>query len=160
MSTRLNARGQTSRSRAFNLVLIDGNHEQDYLANEFAALRDLLADACLVVFDDVGDFAGVSQVFKQAVKDGSVEELGEDGRVGIVRTRARAMAGDRGGSGQHDANPSSRADQLTRFEGLFSHPPSPIPADLAQAALRVLELLLGRSQRHAFQPWHEAADRV
>jgi len=71
--------------RAFDLVLIDGNHEERYLSEELAALRELLADRCIVVFDDIVDFGGVATVFKHILEEESVIQLGQDGRVGIVQ---------------------------------------------------------------------------
>jgi hypothetical protein len=73
--------------RAFELVLIDGSHEEHYLSDEFRAVRGLLADNSIVVFDDIEDFAGVASVFGQVLRDETVVKLGEDGRVGIVQVR-------------------------------------------------------------------------
>jgi predicted O-methyltransferase YrrM len=78
--------------RRFNFVLIDGNHDESYLFKEFSALRELLADQSIVVFDDVADFDGVSRVFGQTLQDGSLTPLGQDGRVGIVQTQVAERA--------------------------------------------------------------------
>lgn len=75
--------------RRYDLVVLDGNHSPGYLAREFAAVRELLADDSIVVFDDVteGAWDGVVEVFGQALQDGSFVELGQDGRVGVLQTR-------------------------------------------------------------------------
>lgn len=72
--------------KRFDLVLLDGNHEEDYLAREFAAVGSLIADNGIVVFDDVSNsWEGVARVFSRALQDSRVVELGQDGRVGIVQ---------------------------------------------------------------------------
>jgi hypothetical protein len=73
----------------FDLVLLDGNHEEDHLAREFDALRPLLADGSVVVFDDVGTegWPGVGKVFGRVLGDDGFVELGHDGRVGILQVR-------------------------------------------------------------------------
>jgi hypothetical protein len=76
-------------AQRFDLVLLDGNHEEGYLAREFAALQGLLADNSVVVFDDVGEgWDGVAKVFRQALQDASLLELGQGGRVGILQVLA------------------------------------------------------------------------
>jgi hypothetical protein len=72
---------------SFDLVLIDGNHEESYLAREIAAVGRLLADNGIVVFDDVKDWPGVAEVFRQTAQDDSFVELGQNGRVGILQAR-------------------------------------------------------------------------
>ncbi|HWH93121.1 MAG TPA: class I SAM-dependent methyltransferase [Baekduia sp.] len=75
--------------KRFDLVLLDGSHEEDYLEREFAAVGPLIADDAIVVFDDVSDsWQGVARVFSRAVQDSHVVELGQDGRVGIVQVGA------------------------------------------------------------------------
>jgi hypothetical protein len=70
----------------FDLVLLDGNHEEEHLEREFTAVGSLIADGGIVVFDDVSDsWDGVSNVFRRVVHRSQVTELGQDGRVGIVR---------------------------------------------------------------------------
>jgi len=71
--------------QSFDLLLLDGNHEQSYLAREFAALRGLLADNSIVVFDDITEWEGVVAVFGQALQDDSFVRLGENGRVGVLQ---------------------------------------------------------------------------
>lgn len=72
--------------KRFDLVLLDGNHEEDYLAREFAAVEPLLADNGIVVFDDVGgSWEGVARVFGRVLQDANFVELGHDKRVGIVQ---------------------------------------------------------------------------
>ena len=83
--------------RRFDLVLLDGNHEQSHLARELAAVEGLLAEHAIVVFDDVTQWEGVVEVFGQALRDERFVELGEDGRVGVVEVRGAggAAAGER-----------------------------------------------------------------
>ena len=72
--------------KRFDLVLLDGNHQEDYLAREFAAVGSLIADNGIVVFDDVSNsWEGVASVFRRALRDSRVVELGQDGRVGILQ---------------------------------------------------------------------------
>ena len=73
--------------RRFDLVLLDGNHEESHLAREFATLRGLLADDGIVIFDDITEWKGVVQVFSKALRDHSFVDLGQDGRVGILQMR-------------------------------------------------------------------------
>ena len=72
---------------SFDLVLIDGSHEESYLSREIAAIRRLLADNGIVVFDDVTAWPGVAEVFRQTAQDDSWTQLGENGRVGILQLR-------------------------------------------------------------------------
>ena len=73
---------------SFDLVLIDGNHDRDYLAREIAAIRSLLADNGLLVFDDAKDWPSVAEVFRQTAAAGDFVHVGEDDRVGILRLGA------------------------------------------------------------------------
>ncbi len=78
--------------RRFDLVLLDGNHEEAHLAREFAALRGLLAEHSIVVFDDITEWDGVVEVFRRALGDDSFVELGGDGRVGILQVATASGA--------------------------------------------------------------------
>jgi hypothetical protein len=69
----------------FDLVLLDGNHDESYLERELRALRGLLADGSILVFDDVVDWAGVARAFGRAADDDHFKSLGQDGRVGILQ---------------------------------------------------------------------------
>lgn len=71
--------------RGFDLVVVDGNHAEDYLAREIAAIRDLLAINGIVVFDDIGDWPSVAAVFKRVSGDERFVKLGNDGRIGILQ---------------------------------------------------------------------------
>jgi len=73
--------------RSFDVVLLDGDHDEGYLERELADVRELLADQGVVVFDDVNErtFAGVVRVFERAAAADQFFELGQDGRVGIVQ---------------------------------------------------------------------------
>lgn len=83
----------------FDLVLLDGNHEEDHLASEFDALRMLLDAHSVVVFDDVGTagWPGVGEVFSRALGERSFLELGHDGRVGILQVQTGPVAVQAGG---------------------------------------------------------------
>ncbi len=73
--------------RRFDVVLLDGDHDEGYLERELSAVRELLTDEGVIVFDDVNErtFAGVVRVFERATADDGFAELGQDGRVGIVQ---------------------------------------------------------------------------
>jgi hypothetical protein len=67
----------------FYFILIDGNHDDDYLARELGICRDLLRDGGLLILDDVSEgWAGVSKRFHELADD--FEILVEDGRIGIA----------------------------------------------------------------------------
>ena len=70
---------------SFDLVLLDGRHEEDYLAREIAAVRRLLAEDGVLVLDDVQDWPGVAAGFTEAAGEGTFVQLGDDGRVGILQ---------------------------------------------------------------------------
>jgi hypothetical protein len=72
-------------SGPFDFVLLDGNHERDYLIRELGALRGLLAEGSIVVFDDIGEWAGVRDVFAEVLEGDDFVELGQDGRVGVLQ---------------------------------------------------------------------------
>ncbi len=63
----------------FDVALIDGNHDLEYLEREFVAVRQLLAGGSIVVFDDIVDWEGVREVFERALADQRCTDLGQDG---------------------------------------------------------------------------------
>lgn len=71
----------------YDLVVLDGNHDSEYLAREVEHIRDLLAPGGIVVFDDVtlDAWYGVEAIFGRALRDASFGELGKDGRVGVLQ---------------------------------------------------------------------------
>jgi predicted O-methyltransferase YrrM len=75
----------------FDLVVIDGNHAEDYLAREIAAIRGLLADDGIVVFDDIVDWPSVAAVFNRVSGDDGFVKLGDDGRIGILQFARRPI---------------------------------------------------------------------
>ena len=79
--------------RRFDLVLLDGNHEEEHLERELTAVRGLLADDGVVVFDDVDErtFAGIVRVFERALADESFAGLGQNGRVGLLQLTGKAL---------------------------------------------------------------------
>jgi len=81
----------TVTGERFQLVLLDGNHEAEYLAREMIALRGLLAPGAVLVIDDVevGAWDAVVEVFERvAAEEDEFEELGRNGRVGVLRFKA------------------------------------------------------------------------
>jgi Methyltransferase domain len=74
---------------SFDLVLLDGNHEESYLARELDALRGLLAAGSILVFDDIDELEGVRSVFGRVVAQEEFVSLGEEGRVGILQLAAK-----------------------------------------------------------------------
>ncbi len=77
----------------FDLVLLDGNHEESYLARELEALRPLLGSGSIVVFDDLDVWEGVRRVFERMVAQEQFVSLGQDGRVGILQLAEAPVAG-------------------------------------------------------------------
>ena len=73
--------------RPFDLVFIDGNHDGRYLEREIAELRELLRPSGLFVLDDVDEVAWrmVAGIFDRLAAEEAFEELGRDGRLGILR---------------------------------------------------------------------------
>lgn len=91
--------------QGFDLVLLDGNHEETYLTRELATLRGLLAENSIVVFDDITEWDGVVEVFTQALQDDSFVELGQDGRVGILQVRTASH-------GRGQSSPDNRGARI------------------------------------------------
>jgi len=72
-------------SAAFDVVLMDGNHEASYLAGEIQAVLPLLKRGGFVVLDDVNAaWAEIREVFSRITAFG-LEPVGSDGRVGLAR---------------------------------------------------------------------------
>ena len=76
------------RPKPFDLVLIDGNHDLDYVKREYAALQKLVAPGSILVFDDVADWEGVKEVFQRVLETEHCRELGRDARLGIIAITA------------------------------------------------------------------------
>jgi hypothetical protein len=71
----------------FDLVMLDGNHDGDYLREELIDARRLLRDGGLLVLDDVdgGVWADIAAVFAELSGGGSgYRQSGFDGRVGLL----------------------------------------------------------------------------
>lgn len=79
-------------SRRFRLILIDGNHDARYLERELEQVRRLLSPGGLLVLDDVDEATWdlVAAIFDRLAGEGDFEELGRDGRLGILRARPGA----------------------------------------------------------------------
>jgi predicted O-methyltransferase YrrM len=73
--------------RRFDLVLIDGNHDGRYLTRELEQVRRLLRPHGLLVVDDVDEteWRLVAETFDCAAASGGFDELGRDGRIGVLR---------------------------------------------------------------------------
>lgn len=68
----------------FDLRLVDGNHEAEYLQRELERVFHLLRPGGLLILDDVADaWPEVQSVFAAIAPD-RFEKLGADGRVGIL----------------------------------------------------------------------------
>lgn len=74
----------------FDVVVLDGNHDGDYLREELRHVDAALRPGGLLVIDDVGTsfWEGVKAVFEElSTGGGEYTQLGTDGRVGVlVRT--------------------------------------------------------------------------
>jgi len=68
----------------FDFVLLDGNHEAAYVADELDFLRPLLKPGALVFLDDVSEgWPLLKQLFEGAAA-GNFRALAADGRVGVL----------------------------------------------------------------------------
>ena len=70
----------------FEFVLIDGNHDPDYLQAEIAVIEKLLRPGGLLFLDDVDEdhWQGVAQVY-EGLDKGRFRLLAYNGRVGMAR---------------------------------------------------------------------------
>ena len=72
----------------FNLVVVDGNHDGDYLRRETNLIFDLLYDDGILVIDDVNkNWQEVSLVFQELSKQKRYSFIATDGRIGIIQKR-------------------------------------------------------------------------
>lgn len=73
----------------FDVVLLDGNHDGDYLREELDHVARLLKPGGVVILDDVveGFWQSIADVFAGAADDERFESLGHDGRAGMLRRR-------------------------------------------------------------------------
>jgi predicted O-methyltransferase YrrM len=73
----------------FDVAVIDGNHDPDYLRAELTALVRLIDDGGLLMLDDVSEqFVGVRALFEEAHRDPAwpLEQIAYDGeRLGVLR---------------------------------------------------------------------------
>jgi predicted O-methyltransferase YrrM len=75
--------------RAFDLVLMDGNHEAAYLVTEIQAVLPLMKPGGFLVLDDVtAAWEEIREVFSRLASFGLVPS-GTDGRVGIARLSSK-----------------------------------------------------------------------
>jgi len=68
----------------FDLCLIDGNHEAEYLQRELDQVSRLLRPGGLLVLDDVADAWPEVQAVYAAIAPTIFSKLGTDGRIGIL----------------------------------------------------------------------------
>lgn len=72
----------------FDVALLDGNHDGDYLQAEVERLYSLLRSGGILILDDVepdGIWVGVFEVFERTKSDGAFELLRADGRIALFR---------------------------------------------------------------------------
>lgn len=72
----------------FDVALIDGNHEPDYLRREVAAISQLLRPGGVLALDDVDRWwRELAAVFTEIVESDEwpFEQVGYDGRLGLLR---------------------------------------------------------------------------
>jgi predicted O-methyltransferase YrrM len=68
----------------FDLCLMDGNHDPDYLQRELDRVRQLLRPGGLLVLDDVSEaWPDIQSVF-DAISPDRFEKLDADGRIGLL----------------------------------------------------------------------------
>jgi predicted O-methyltransferase YrrM len=75
----------------FDVAMVDGNHDPDYLSREIEAITRLLDDGGLLVIDDVsGAYPEVRALFDRLVDDPAwpFERLALDDRLGVLRKTA------------------------------------------------------------------------
>lgn len=74
-------------ARPFDLAIIDGNHDPEYLERELNQLDSMLSPGAIVILDDVNEAAhpGVVALFSRLVGEGTYEPLAQDGRVALLR---------------------------------------------------------------------------
>jgi len=68
----------------FDLCLMDGNHDPEYLARELERVQRLLRPGGLLVLDDVSDAWPEIQSAFTAISPTVFRKLGADGRIGVL----------------------------------------------------------------------------
>jgi len=69
---------------AFTSVVIDGNHQSDYVRREIQCIEKLVRPGGIVVFDDVSEhWENLRAVFAEVTR-GSFREILSDGRIGVA----------------------------------------------------------------------------
>lgn len=69
----------------FDLVLMDGNHEAEYLENELHDVRPLMRSGGLLVLDDVDVYWPEIKIVFERVHELGLSQIATDGRIGIAR---------------------------------------------------------------------------
>ena len=70
----------------FDFVMLDGNHERNYLQTEIAKVRRLLKPGGVLVLDDVSEaWADIKKEYEELGSQGW-RAVGADGRVGILQS--------------------------------------------------------------------------
>jgi hypothetical protein len=75
----------------FDLALVDGNHDADYLRRELEVLVRLIDDGGLLILDDVSHvYKAIRKLFKEVAADSAwpLEKIANDDRLGILRKTA------------------------------------------------------------------------
>ena len=75
----------------FDLALIDGNHDGDYVRRELDALMPLLPEGALLILDDVAnEHTDLPQLYAELLSGGHLplRAVGNDKRLGILRRTA------------------------------------------------------------------------
>jgi hypothetical protein len=70
----------------FNLVLIDGNHDGNYLKREIELIDQLLCKNGILAIDDVNqEWKEVNFVFQDILKGKNYNLIGTNNRIGIIQ---------------------------------------------------------------------------
>ncbi|MCB0733420.1 MAG: class I SAM-dependent methyltransferase [Bacteroidetes bacterium] len=73
-------------SGGINFIILDGNHNHDYLMEELRQADLLLKPNGLIILDDVHEsWPAIKSIFDHMSIEGKYEKVGYDGRIGIIR---------------------------------------------------------------------------
>lgn len=73
--------------KSFSVVLIDGNHEKQYLSREITLIHSLLSESGLLILDDVSDsWKDIKEIYQSSSQSG-FEQLYSNDRIGILKKR-------------------------------------------------------------------------
>lgn len=78
----------------FDFVVMDGNHDAAYLARELDALKPIVADPALLIFDDVNEHWGrIEELFDVIPAGSEYVQVARDGRIGILLKQGEGVGG-------------------------------------------------------------------